>query len=264
MRWIPASLLALVLAACGHAGPTPKPAARYQLRQADGPGPFFLVGGGDDSPALLGRFLALAGGKDAPIAIVPFAGGEVQGERYTALFRDRGATNLAVVTGAAGDHALVRGAAGLWFAGGSPDKLLAAFRPFADDARAAWQAGAAVGGHSAGSMIWGTDVIVKGESPDAVAKGPAALEVDPGLALMPATIVDPHFSARARFTRLWLACKERQALGIGIDEETAAYMPAKGPLEAFGVGAVTVIKPEGAAARVAVVPAGQALDLASF
>jgi cyanophycinase len=258
MRYLLAFLL---LAACGHPAVGSKPAAHYQLRQAGGPGPFFLVGGGDDSPALLGRFLNLAGGKDAPLVIVPYAGGEVQGDRYAALFRDRGATNVAVVKGTDADHALLRGAAGLWFAGGSPDKLLGAFKPYAEDARAAWQAGAVVGGHSAGSMIWGTGVIIKGESSDVVAKGVPALDVEAGLAFMPATILDPHFGARNRFTRLYEACRDQQALGIGVDEETAAYLPPTGPLEAYGVGAVTVIKPDGAAARVAVVPAGQKLTM---
>ncbi|MDB5096866.1 MAG: cyanophycinase [Cyanobacteria bacterium RYN_339] len=256
-----AILLAVMVAGCGHDEPVRKPAGHYQLRQADGPGPLFLVGGGDDSPALLGRFLDLAGGKAAPIVIVPFAGGDAQGDRYLAYFKDRGATNLTVMTGVAADHAVVRGAAGLWFAGGSPDKLLTAFKPFFDDVRAARQAGAAIGGHSAGSMIWGTGVIVKGESSDVIAKGKAALAIEDGVGLLGNTIFDPHFSERARFTRLWTACGAQDALGIGIDPETAAYLPNQGPMEVFGIGAVTVIKPEAGAARVAVVSSGQRLDL---
>jgi cyanophycinase len=104
-------------------------------------------------------------------------------------------------------------------------------------------------------------VIVKGESSDVVAKGVPALDIEDGLSFLGNTILDPHFSERARFTRLWTACGDRHALGIGIDPETAAYLPHQGPMQVFGVGAVTVIKPEGGAARVAVVPSGQSLQI---
>ena len=46
-----------------------------------------------------------------------------------------------------------------------------------------------------------------------------------------------------------------------MDEETAAIVGADGSLEVFGAGAVTVIKPEGAAARVTLLRNRETLNL---
>ena len=40
---------------------------------ADGRGPLGLIGGGDKPPEVMAKFIALAGGRDAPIVVVPTA-----------------------------------------------------------------------------------------------------------------------------------------------------------------------------------------------
>jgi cyanophycinase len=265
--------LALLLGCGQNSGthwPTSSKPAHYHVSHASGPGPLFLIGGGDDSAPLLRHFIDLAGGGDAPLVIVPFAGGTVQGDIARAAFKDQGAKQITLLGGRVdqlqSEKSALAAATGIFFAGGSPDNLLDRFGPYMEVTKSAWQAGCAIGGTSAGAMVWGTRVILHGETPDALANGvgPRGLLMAPGLSLLGASIIDPHFGARARFNRLWTAAGAAQLLGFGIDEQTAALLPAVGPMEVSGTGAVTVIRPEagtGSPARVAVVAAGHTLNL---
>ena len=63
-------------------------------------GSLVIVGGAMRDPAIIERFLELAGGKDAPIVMIPTAGGgEEYGPYWSGLiqFKEVGATNLTVL-----------------------------------------------------------------------------------------------------------------------------------------------------------------------
>ncbi|MFP5501744.1 MAG: hypothetical protein ACLGIN_04590, partial [Candidatus Sericytochromatia bacterium] len=68
--WLIMALLAL---GCGTAGGAAEPPARAIMSRPEGPGAFYLVGGGEDRAALFKKFLALAGGPDAPGVVAPLA-----------------------------------------------------------------------------------------------------------------------------------------------------------------------------------------------
>jgi cyanophycinase len=63
-------------------------------------GSLVIVGGAMRDPAIVERFLQLAGGKDAPIVIIPTAGGGEEYDQYWSgllQFKAVGATNLTVL-----------------------------------------------------------------------------------------------------------------------------------------------------------------------
>ena len=98
--------------------------------QTTGPssGSLVIVGGAMRDPGILQRFLDLAGGGDAPIVVIPTAGGrDDYDEFYSGLgaWRDQGATNLTVLhtndrSEADSDEFIqaIREANGVWFPGG--------------------------------------------------------------------------------------------------------------------------------------------------
>ena len=271
----PALALALALVAgCGTAAAGKKPAAKAPTyRTLDGgPGPLFLSGGADDPPALLMRFRDLAGGRGTAIVIVPFAGGPGAGEPYRKGFASMGVDDVVVLdleAPDAGRRAIAR-AGGVYVVGGITTILADRVAPFSAAIREAWRAGAAVGGHSAGAMICADRVIVKGEGPQALAHGIDAdaggLQLKAGVGLLPEAIVDTHFGERGRFPRLWVAAGATGRVGIGVDPDTAAVYTPDGMLKAYGAGAVTLIRPEGAGApaRVAVLGPGDQAALADW
>ena len=100
-------------------------------------GSLVIVGGGRLDSEILERFLALAGGADAPIVVIPTAGG---GEHYDQYYRGlggfkaAGATNLTVLhttdPTVADTEAFVRPllqARGVWFPGGRQWRLADAY-----------------------------------------------------------------------------------------------------------------------------------------
>ena len=89
-------------------------------------GSLFIVGGGGMSEKLVKRFIALAGGNDAPIVVVPTAGGaDKYDDRRLQFLKRRGATNVTLLhtydkkvadTDAFVTH--LKNAKGVWFGGG--------------------------------------------------------------------------------------------------------------------------------------------------
>ena len=143
----------------------------------------------------------------------------------------------------------------IWMSGGSQTRLLEALRAadLLDDVRAAHRRGAVVGGTSAGAAVLGAVTI--GGSPDPGPYLAGAMEAEPGLGLVPGTIVDQHFAERRREGRLVTALITSAAgggpaLGIGISERTAAILSGNG-FRTMGEGAVLVLDGRGASARVA-------------
>jgi cyanophycinase len=247
----------------------------YRVVAQDGPGAVFLSGGATDPPALLAKFRDLAGGPGAPIVVVPFAMGPGSGEPFKAAFEALGVDDVAVLPTERGQEAegraMLARAGGIYVLGGLTGVLTARMAPFKDAVQRAWRGGAAVGGHSAGAMIVADDVIISGEGPAALAHGLDAdrggMELGKGVGLLPGVLVDTHFSERARFSRLWVAAGATGHLGIGVDPNTAALLTPDGKVTAFGTGAVTLIRPEGAAgapARVQVLGPSDSAALADW
>ena len=248
----------------------------YRIKgQGAGPGPVFLAGSGDHPPGQIQHFSNLAGGPGAYIVIGPFAGGAPAGLDAKKAFEGIGAHNVDLLDGqdVAADSKLLARADGVYLVGGVAEIAARKLTAYAEPLRAAWRAGAVVGGTSAGAMVWGERLIVKGETREAITKGVweegGGLEVHPGLAFMPGVVVDPHFNERARFPRLWVATGATALVGIGVDENTAAvWTPEDHRLTAVGPGTVTLLRHDGAdngeSARVTVLAEGRSVDLVDW
>jgi cyanophycinase len=103
-------------------------------------------------------------------------------------------------------------------------------------------AGMHVAGTSAGASFLSEHMIAfgqEGSSPRARIVGLA-----PGLGLHREVVIDQHFRQRDRLGRLLTALAYNPfAVGIGLDENTAAFIAPDDTLEVVGKGALTIVDP---------------------
>lgn len=216
------------------------------------------IGGAEDKehdPRILNRFLRLSGGTDADIVVIPTASRlEDTGARYEKIFSDLGAARVASLnfaTRADGEREdwleRIAYATGVFFTGGNQLRLstiLGGTRA-AKMIRQTNAAGVAVGGTSAGASILSEHMIAfgaEGGSPRA-----DSVRLAPGLGLTNRFIIDQHFRQRDRLGRLVSALAYNPfPVGIGLDEDTAAFIGPDNTLEVEGSGAVTVVDADGA------------------
>lgn len=105
---------------------------------------------------------------------------------------------------------------------------------------ALYSAGGTVMGTSAGASVMSSTMVVQGN--DNEPAGKCTLKMAPGLGFFSGAIVDQHFDQRGRFGRLLCGVSENpEALGIGIDEDTAVKLYPDMHFEIIGTNAVTII-----------------------
>lgn len=230
---------------------------------AQSPGPVFAVGGGPQPPALVREFVDLAGGPGkARIVVMAMASesGATSGEEKAADLRALGAEAINVwLTREQADTdssaRLLDGATGIWFGGGDQSRLMAAIGGTRTAAaiHARWQAGAVVGGTSAGAAVLSTPMVTGDEKRpggDRPANDGsitfATLERDnvittAGLGFITTAIIDQHFVRRKRHNRLISLVLEGPVhLGAGIDESTALLIQPDGLWRVSGAGTVVI------------------------
>lgn len=216
------------------------------------------IGGAEDKehdPRILKRFVRVCGGSEADIVVIPTASRlEDTGARYEKIFSELGAarvTSLNFATRADGEREdwleRIAYATGVFFTGGNQLRLstiLGGTRA-AKMIRQTNAAGVAVGGTSAGASILSEHMIAfgaEGGSPRA-----DSVRLAPGLGLTNRFIIDQHFRQRDRLGRLVSALAYNPfPVGIGLDEDTAAFIGPDNTLEVEGSGAVTVVDADGA------------------
>ncbi len=229
-----------------------------KVAEGDERGWIVPIGGAEEKehdPRILRRFVRLCGGRDANIVVIPTASRlEDTGPRYEKIFTDIGAahvTSLNFATRADGDNdgwlERIAHATGVFFTGGNQLRLstiLGGTRA-AKMIRQANAAGVTVGGTSAGASILSEHMIAfgtEGSSPRA-----DSVRLAPGLGLTNRFIIDQHFRQRDRLGRLVTALAYNPfSVGIGLDEDTAAFIGPDNTLDVEGSGAVTVVDAEGA------------------
>jgi cyanophycinase len=222
-------------------------------------GHLIVIGGAEDKVrdrVILNRFVALAGGHDARIAVVATASSfaaEVA-ERYREVFTDLGAARvdpiLAQARPVANDETLARlvdAASGIFLTGGNQLRLSSTIggTRLARAIEERYKAGAVVGGTSAGASALSTHMIAFGAS--GLTPKQRMAQVSAGLGLLPGVIIDQHFQQRNRLGRLLtLVAQNPSLLGIGIDEDTAGVVTPDQVLEVIGRGSVTLVDGAGA------------------
>jgi len=222
------------------------------------PGPLVVVGGGPTVADITTRTLALAGGSNARVVVLPQSSALPDaGDASVKMWLDAGARDARKVRfdDVAAARAAIEQATLIWMPGGDQNRFMDAIRPtgLADVIRTRHRAGVVVGGTSAGAAILSASMMT-GEA-DLKSLTTASTELKPGLGLWPEVIVDQHFLKRQRHNRLLSAVIDHPSLiGVGIDESTAVIVRGR-ELEVVGVSAVVVL--DARSGRVTPAPAGQ-------
>ena len=215
------------------------------------------VGGAEDKMgdvAILRRFAALCGGAGCRIAIIPTASTQAEtGSRYEELFHGLGvreARALPIMTREDGEHPewleVLDQVDGVFLAGGNQLRLSTTIggTQVAKALRRRNREGMHVAGTSAGAAFLCEHMIAfgkEGASPRA-----KIVTMAPGLGLTNRVIIDQHFRQRDRLGRLLTALAYNPfAIGIGLDENTAAFIGPDETLEVVGGGALTIVDPSG-------------------
>jgi cyanophycinase len=199
---------------------------------------------------ILERFVRVSGGEEADIVVIPTASRMYEtGPRYEQLFGELGAARVTVMDfdtrrdcQEAGRLERLEQASGIFFTGGNQLRLttLLGGTPVAKMIRARNAGGVTVGGTSAGASILSEHMIASGDEGSAMVAG--SVRLAPGLGLTNRFIIDQHFRQRDRLGRLLTALAYNPfAVGIGLDEDTAAFIGPDETLEVEGSGGVTIV-----------------------
>jgi cyanophycinase len=199
---------------------------------------------------ILQHFVEVSGGESANIVVIPTASRLSEtGPRYEKIFNELGADKVAVMDfdtrrdcQEPGRLGRIEEATGIFFTGGNQLRLttLLGGTPVAKLIRTRNAHGVTVGGTSAGASILSEHMIAYGDEGSSVISGNVRLA--PGLGLTNRFIIDQHFRQRDRLGRLITALTYNPfAVGIGLDEDTAAFIGPDETVEVSGSGGVTIV-----------------------
>jgi cyanophycinase len=222
------ALRALVLVALLLSGVAP---AAAQTRVGPANGALIVAGGGRLGPEIMGRFVALAGGEQARIVVIPTAGEQDDFPADwggTELLRSAGARAVTVmhtrdraVANSAAFVAPLREATGVWIPGGRQWRLADAYLDtrVLEELNALLARGGVIGGTSAGASIQASYMVRGAVEGNTIMMAPGHEE---GFGFLRGTAVDQHLLARDRQDdMLEVIAAHPSLLGIGLDEGTA-------------------------------------------
>jgi cyanophycinase len=214
------------------------------------------IGGAEEKenrPEILQRFVTLCGAGSpsaANIVVIPTASRMADtGHRYERIFTELGAGQVEAMdfdTRRDGDESgrveRIEAATGVFLTGGNQLRLSTVLGGtlVAKALRKQNAAGMHVAGTSAGAAFISEHMIAFGDEGASPIAG--SVRLAPGLGLTNRFIIDQHFRQRDRIGRLLAALAYNPfAVGIGLDEDTAAFIGPDNTLEVEGSGAVTVL-----------------------
>jgi len=213
------------------------------------------IGGAEEkfhNTEILDRFVDICGGRTAKIGIIPTASElEDTGRNYEKLFRKLGIRHARVLQMPTRKDCrnqenldYISAADGIFITGGNQLRLSTTLggTPVAQLIRRRNAEGMHVGGTSAGAAFMPEHMIaggLEGSTPS-----PDMVTMAPGLGLTNNFIIDQHFRQRDRLGRLLTALAYNPfAVGVGLDEDTAAFIRPGDQLEVVGSGGITIIDP---------------------
>lgn len=200
--------------------------------QTEGPkkGSLVIVGGGGATDAILEKFIALAGGPDKLLVIIPTASGRKtynQNAGIAERLRALGASNVQVwhtLDRAEADDATYTAplaeAGGIWFGGGRQWRLVDAYGGTRSEAlfHDILARGGVIGGSSAGASIQGSYLVRGDTKSNQIMMG----DHEVGFGFIKNIAIDQHVLARNRHFDLFTILDQKpELLGVGIDEKTA-------------------------------------------
>jgi len=210
------------------------------------------IGGNIDKkePLALIEFVKRAGGRKAKIIIFPQASSlKDTGKKYTALFNTLGAGSVESLEFSKRAEVnqprfleSIRKASGVFICGGNQMRIpiLISGTPIEQELIKAYQRGCVISGTSAGAAVLSKTMIAYGKSGSTPREGIA--QFFPGIGFTDKFIFDQHFRQRDRLGRLIYAISICPgALGVGVDENTAAIIENESSITVAGSGAVTIV-----------------------
>jgi cyanophycinase len=217
-------------------------------------GHVIIIGGAEDKVrerVILTRFIALAGGRDARIAVISSASslGPLAGDIYRRVFGELGAADVTPIHAttrpqANDDHSarIVRDSTGVFLTGGNQLRLSStiAGTNLANAITDRYRNGCVIAGTSAGASAMSTHMVAFGASGGTPKQ--RMVQMGAGLGLLPGLIVDQHFQQRNRLGRLLaIIAQNPSLLGVGIDEDTAGLVGPDMVMEVIGRRSVTIV-----------------------
>jgi cyanophycinase len=217
------------------------------------PGYLIPIGGAErkqGSARVLRRFVDLCGAAGARIAILPTASKlESTGPRYERVFREFGAGEAYSLPFRTRQDCRredwlerLSQATGIFMTGGSQLRLSRTLggTPVTRVIRETHAAGAHVAGTSAGASYMSEHMIAFGEQGATPRTHMVALA--PGIGLTRDFTIDQHFRERDRLGRLLTALAYNpDVVGLGLDENTAAFISPDRTVEILGSGSCTIV-----------------------
>jgi len=212
-------------------------------------GALVIVGGGTVGADILGRLFDFAGGKDAPLVVIPTANGQddFPGDwPGTRMFKDFGVTNITVLhtkdRKVADSAAFVRPlttAKAVWFVGGRQWRLVDAYAHTRtqQEVEGVLARGGVVAGSSAGASILSSYMVRGAKENNFIMMAPGYEE---GFGLIKGVAIDQHMLTRNRQDDLEeVVAKRPDVLGIGLDESTAIVVQGQ-QFEVVGASKVAI------------------------
>jgi cyanophycinase len=216
------------------------------------------IGGAEEkenSRDILRRFVDhCAANGEADIVVIPTASQLADtGRRYERIFNELGVARVTAMDfdtrrdcEESSRLARLQTATGVFFTGGNQLRLstILGGTSVAKALRAMNANGVHMAGTSAGAAFISEHMIAFGEEGPSPIAG--AVRLAPGLGLTNRFIIDQHFRQRDRLGRLLAALAFNPfAIGLGLDEDTAAFIGPDNTLEAAGSGSITVVDASG-------------------
>lgn len=206
----------------------------------------------DNNPVILKKIVELAGGDNAVICVIPTASQlDDTGERYQKLFTELGAGTTHSLPIAERSDAqkqeyldLLESCTAVFITGGNQLRLstILGGTPIAKAIRKLNARGVHIAGTSAGAAIVSQHMITGGST--GIVPTEDGVNLAPGMGLINTVVVDQHFNQRNRLSRLLSAVSYNPFLiGIGLDEDTAAFIDGNNEFTVVGSGAITVVDP---------------------
>ncbi|WP_121173867.1 cyanophycinase [Kushneria sinocarnis] len=217
-------------------------------------GPLVAIGGAEDRTSdleILKQVFSLSQPDSREVAVIATASGipEQILPIYATAFGRLGASRVHALAIQSREQAadarnvtLIRQSGVIFFTGGDQLRLTSILggSPVLEAVRTRLATGAVVAGTSAGAAAMPGTMIYNGCATDALRKG--GVNMTFGLGLVAGLVIDSHFLARGRFTRLMeVGASNPEQLGVGIGEDAGVIIHPNRVLEAIGPGHVVLI-----------------------